>query len=182
MSVARVRIAHVVHGLDMGGAEKPVVDVTRATDPTRFRTSVICLDAPGSQAARLQAEGFDVTAFGRRPGFGGTLAARLAGARVVFTEHGGSYPDLRKKKRVLANQVLFRLSSTHLAVSEFTRQALLNVEGFPADRVQVLSNGVPTAPRSDLKPPEPREELGHAARGREARASPTPGPSPGHRG
>ena len=53
MSDARVRLVHVVRGLDMGDVEAPVVDVTRATDQTRSRTSVICLDAPGSQPARL---------------------------------------------------------------------------------------------------------------------------------
>ncbi len=89
------------------------------------------------------------------------LVGRLAGAGVVFTEHGRGYLELRKKKRVLANQVIFRLPSTHLAVREFARQALVDVEGFPADRVQVLCNGVQAAPRSDIKPPETlRAQLG----------------------
>lgn len=167
-----IPVLHVVHSLNVGGAEKLVFDLARATDPDRFPTAVACLDEAGTLAPALVAAGVPVHAIDRRPGlrpdvvarlarlirasgarvihahqytpfFYGVLAARLSGrARCLFTEHGRHHPDVRKPKRVLANQVLWRLAGATVAVSEHTRRALVANDGFPPDRVRLIYNGV----------------------------------------
>lgn len=179
MNRARIGVLHVVHSLHVGGAEKLVHDLALRTDAARFAVSVACLDDAGPLAPSLAAAGVPVEVVERRPGldarvverlrrlivrhgvqvvhahqytpfFYGVTAARLAGARCLFTEHGRHHPDVRKPKRVAANQVLARLAQATVAVSEFTRRALIENDGFPPERVSVLYNGVETRGRSPV--------------------------------
>lgn len=189
MSESRIGVLHVVHSLNVGGAEKLVFDLARRTDPGRFAVSVACLDAAGALAVPLTAAGIPVEVLERRPGldarlvqrlrrlivrhgasvvhahqytpfFYGVAAARLAGAACVFTEHGRHHPDVRKPKRVAANQVLSRLTRATVAVSEFTRRALIDNDGFPPERVRVLYNGVETSRRAPVERDAARAALG----------------------
>jgi hypothetical protein len=41
---ARTRVAHCVHGLGLGGAQKVIASIVRATDPARFRHFVYSCD------------------------------------------------------------------------------------------------------------------------------------------
>lgn len=179
----RIGVLHVVHTLNVGGAEKLVYDLARRTDPSRFAVSVACLDEAGTLAPALAARGVPVDVLARRPGLDASLAlrlarlarrrgarvlhahqytpffyavsaARLAGARCLFTEHGRHHPDVRKPKRVMANALLSRLAYRTVAVSEFTRRALIENDGFPPDRVEVLYNGVEVGAREALPPRE----------------------------
>lgn len=187
----RINVLHVVHTLNVGGAEKLVHDLSLAVDPARFRPVVACLDEGGALEESLTAAGVPVEIVGRAPGlrpdvvgrlagiclrhkihvihahqytpfFYGLLAGRLAGWRpCLLTEHGRHYPDVRKPKRVAVNQLLWRLNGAAVAVSEFTRQALIENDGFPPHHVQVLYNGIDTT-RFDGLPPRDaiRESLG----------------------
>ena len=56
MSSRRIGILHVVHSLNVGGAEKLVFDLTRRTDPARFAVSVACLDEAGVSIASILKE------------------------------------------------------------------------------------------------------------------------------
>jgi len=181
----RIGVLHVVHTLNVGGAEKLVFDLARRTDRARFAVSVACLDEAGALAPALSAQGIPVDVLERRPGVDAGLIARLArlarrrgarilhahqytpffyavsaaplaGARCLFTEHGRHHPDLRKPKRVAANALLSRLAYRTVAVSEFTRRALIENDGFPPERVSVLYNGVDTSAHEALPP---REEI-----------------------
>jgi glycosyltransferase involved in cell wall biosynthesis len=108
---------------------------------------------------------------GRRPGFDIACAARLASffrresvaivhahqygpllysslarlpARripILFTEHGRDFPDYRRWKRVLANRLLLTDKDRFVAVGRQVRNALIQFEGLPQDRVQVVHNG-----------------------------------------
>lgn len=186
----RIGVLHVVHSLNVGGAEKLVFDLARRTDSSRFAVSVACLDAAGSLAPALAAQGIPVTVLERKPGidrrlplriarlarrlgahvlhthqytpyFYGVLGGRLAGCRVLFTEHGRHFPDVRKPRRALANALLVRGTQAVVAVSGFTRQALISNDGFPGDRVQVLYNGVEVEGREPLPAPsDVRASLG----------------------
>ncbi len=64
--------------------------------------------------------------------------------RLMFTEHGRHYPDIRKTKHVLANKLLLRSSDTVTAVGKFVKQALVNNEGIKASRIEVIYNGIDT--------------------------------------
>ena len=169
---SRIGVLHVVHSLNIGGAEKLVHDLALATDGDAFRVEIACLDGLGALAAGLAVRGYKLHPLERRPGldtllplriaelcrrralsvvhahqytpfFYGVLGARLsARARCLFTEHGRHHPDVRKPKRVAANAVLARLCDEVVAVSEFTRRALIENDGFPSEKVRVLYNGV----------------------------------------
>ena len=168
----RIGLMHIVHSLNVGGAEKLVFELARAADSKRFSVVVACLDEAGEYAPELSASGVKICVLNRKPGvrpelfgriaalvwsnridvvhahqytpyFYGLVGARLSGrAHCLLTEHGRFFPDVRKPKRVAVNQILWRLTGATVAVSEFTRQALVDNEGFPADRVEVLYNGI----------------------------------------
>ncbi|MCC7009080.1 MAG: glycosyltransferase [Acidobacteria bacterium] len=133
--------------------------------------AVCCLDEPGAWAQRLVDRGIVVTALGRAPGFHPLLgrkvaaAARMHGATVVhahqyspfvysalarpwqpalavvFTEHGRLSDAPPSTKRRLANQAIGGLADRVYAVSEDVKRHLV-AEGFRADRVGVIYNGV----------------------------------------
>ena len=165
-------ICHVVHTLDVGGAEI-LAKQFAYHGAERFNMVFACLDRLGSMGESLVAEGFTVQVIGRSPGFDWRAARRLSHffkqhrvsvvhahqyapffysslARgfsselsILFTEHGRSFPDLRRWKRVLANRFLISRRDRIVAVGEQVRQALIANEGFSPQRVHVVYNGVP---------------------------------------
>jgi glycosyltransferase involved in cell wall biosynthesis len=72
------------------------------------------------------------------------VASRLIGKRppVLFTEHGRHHPDLRKRKRVIFNRLCLRRADRVVGVGNAVRDALVRNEGIPANRVEVIYNGV----------------------------------------
>lgn len=81
------------------------------------------------------------------PFFYGSLARGLTPGRrralpLIFTEHGRHYPDHRSTKRVLANKVLMGRRDAVTAVGGFVKQALIDNEGLPAARIEVIHNGI----------------------------------------
>ena len=87
----------------------------------------------------------------------GIFTRHLPGARVLFTEHGRHVPDTTSLKRRLANKALLKKTDRVTAVSRFVKDALIKNEGLPADRIDVVYNGI--APGI-----EPSEEARNAAR------------------
>jgi glycosyltransferase involved in cell wall biosynthesis len=55
-----IRICHMITGLDVGGAERALVNVVSRLDPSRFRNEVISLIKPGIFARDLRAAGIPV--------------------------------------------------------------------------------------------------------------------------
>lgn len=79
------------------------------------------------------------------PFFYGAIAARLSGVRprVIFTEHGRHYPDVVSARRRWTNRlVLDRLADDVNAVCEFSARSLADRDGFRADRIHVIPNGI----------------------------------------
>ncbi len=72
-------------------------------------------------------------------GFFGLLRGRPP---VLFTEHGRHYPDIRKSKRVFANQFLLRRGDRATAVGRFVKKALVEKEGLREHRIEVVYNGI----------------------------------------
>ena len=71
--------------------------------------------------------------------------ARVAAWRdlpILFTEHGRDYPDFRRIKRVLANRLLLGRRDRVIGVGQCVRQALIDFEGLPPERVDVIYNGI----------------------------------------
>jgi glycosyltransferase involved in cell wall biosynthesis len=172
LSLAPPTIAQLLHTLTVGGAEVLAARLGRRLRDD-FRFVFLCLDGGGPLAPQLAAEGFEVHVIGRRPGLDGRCAWRLArrlrraGADllhahqytpffyglmarqlyrrppVLFTEHGRTYPDYRRPRRVLVNRALLARRDRVVAVGEAVRRALIDNEGIPAPRVGVIYNGIP---------------------------------------
>jgi N-acetyl-alpha-D-glucosaminyl L-malate synthase BshA len=94
------------------------------------------------------------------PFFYGVLAARLAGVgtRTILTEHGRHFPDVVSRQRRFLNRVLFdRLADRITAVSAFSANGLSGSDGFTADRIEIIENGIDvdryvmSGDRSELK-------------------------------
>jgi glycosyltransferase involved in cell wall biosynthesis len=172
MKKKKLKIAHVTYNMIIGGAERVICNIVENTDPSRYDVSIICIDSPvGPFGIQLRNQGYQVTAFNRVPGFDfrlvlkmrkhilqnhievlhchqyspyvyGVLGAAFTGCRVIFTEHGRHYPDVRRPKRILANPILSLLTEYINAISAATRKALIEYENFPGDRIDVVYNGI----------------------------------------
>ncbi|MEZ6122834.1 MAG: glycosyltransferase [Planctomycetaceae bacterium] len=168
---SRPTICHVIHALGVGGAEV-LVDVMMRRHSPDFRCVVAVLDEVGEIGDRLAADGFVVEHLHRQPGIDRSCAKRLnafadqegavllhahqytpffqamlsrgmTGQRpVVLTEHGRHFPDLPSRKRSLVNRLLLRKQDRLFGVGQAVRTALIDNEGLPADRVEVIYNGV----------------------------------------
>ena len=167
-----LHICHIVLSLEPGGLENGVVNVVNGLDPAEFRASVCCLQRAGGFAARLR-PGVEIASMELRPGndpwlplrvarqlrrwsvdivhtrnaepfFYGVLAGRLAGVpAVVHSEHGRVFPE--KPWRALAQRLLLRRVDAAFAVSEQLKSDLVRELRIPADRIEVLHNGVDIA-------------------------------------
>ena len=168
----KIKICHVTFDMRIGGAEQVILNLVTHTDPSRFDVSILCLENRlGPWGEALQQKGYATTCLGRRPGFDiplilnirrhilahdiqvlhchqytpyvyGVMAAMLTRCRVIFTEHGRFFPDVRKPKRILINPFLNLFTHRVTAISKATRQALIQYENFPARHIAVVYNGI----------------------------------------
>lgn len=69
----------------------------------------------------------------------GLLANKPA---ILFTEHGRAFPDMRRPKRCLANRFLLKRCDRVVAVGKQVKQALIDFEEIPENRIEVIYNGV----------------------------------------
>jgi glycosyltransferase involved in cell wall biosynthesis len=178
-------VCQLLHGLRIGGAEVLAAGLARRFR-NAFRFLFVCLDELGSLGQQLREEDFPVWVLRRKPGvdmkcpwrlaqllrrervdllhahqytpFFYGVTARIFCRRppVLFTEHGRWYPDFPRRKRIFANRLLLERRDRVVGVGQSVRQALIDNEGFPSHRVQVIYNGVDLAP------------FGHAAAARSA--------------
>jgi glycosyltransferase involved in cell wall biosynthesis len=87
----------------------------------------------------------------------GSLLARAAHVPVVVSHEHGSWLDGKFVRPFLDRNVVARMSTVILAVSEWDRRQLIEREHIPPERVRVFANGIP--PLSDGAPVA-REDLG----------------------
>ncbi|XZE54233.1 glycosyltransferase [Planctomycetaceae bacterium SH139] len=165
-------VCQVLHSLCVGGAEVLASQFAERSTGV-VRTVFACLDDLGELGQRLRDGGAEIEVFARRPGFDFGLTrqlaryfarhrvdvihahqyapffysslARLPGRNppLIFTEHGRSFPDYRRPKRVFANRFLLGSRDRVIAVGDQVREALIANEGFSPNRVEVIQNGVP---------------------------------------
>jgi glycosyltransferase involved in cell wall biosynthesis len=132
-----IRVAFVVHVMQVAGAEVLVAETVRRLDG-RIEPTVLCLDAIGALGERLLAQGVPVVCLGRKPGRDWRLVWRTArefrarrievvhahqytpffyaalaravtmrAPKVILTEHGRHYPDVVSPVRRAANRLVF---------------------------------------------------------------------------
>ncbi len=164
-------VCQVLHTLNVGGAEILAREyATNAAG--EFNTVFACLDEIGSLGRTLQREGYVVEQLGRKAGIDIGVSRTLARfcrkyevsvihahqytpffyaslsrfwdrrLPLVFTEHGRHFPDLRSRKRVVANRFLLGRNDRVVAVGNHVRDALVQNEGLSPQRIQVIYNGI----------------------------------------
>lgn len=171
IKATRPVVCHVIHALGVGGAEV-LVDAMVRRMSDRFECVVAVLDEIGEIGEQLRADGYTVHHLHRQPGidrgcakrlrafadehhvdvlhahqytpfFQSMLSRGLLGRRpVLFTEHGRHFPDLPSKKRSVVNRLLLNRRDRLVGCGGAVRQALIDNEGLPASRVEVVYNGV----------------------------------------
>jgi len=126
--MTRIKIAHVVHSLEVGGLENGLVNVINHLDPSVFSHSIVCLIRSGELAKRIIHEDVSVRELGLNPNrfkfpvmrlaklfreirpdivhtrawgtVDAIMAARLAGVpRVIHGEHGRDVADPEGRDR-----------------------------------------------------------------------------------
>lgn len=165
-----------------GGAERLVYDMARDSAFAGTPPVVCCLQEVGALGALLLRQGIKVYcrqkpqsfkmsmvrwlasiiqneqidvvhAHQYTPMFYAVPAAFLAGRkRVIYTEHGRLYPDVRRWKRRLVNPLL-SLGIDHIvSISEGTKRAMVEVDNFSSGKIEVIHNGmtIPEAPIFDV--------------------------------
>jgi glycosyltransferase involved in cell wall biosynthesis len=170
-STPTATICQLLHTLQTGGAEVLAARLARQLRH-RYRFLFLCLDACGELGEALRQEGLAVHVLDRRAGldwrcslrmarffrrervdvihahqctpffYGATARLLYPKARVLLTEHGRHYPDFPRRKRMIANRLLLGRGDRVVGVGEAVRKALIDNEGIPAGRVEVIYNGV----------------------------------------
>lgn len=166
----RIHIQHVLLSLQPGGLENGVVNIVNGLDPSRFRSSLCCLQGAGGFVSRVRAPDVSIHEMGLGRGndyrlpwrlarlfrrtrpdivhtrnpeafFYGFLGAKLAGVRaLIHSEHGRTFPD--KRHRLWVQQLFSRYTTAVFAVSEQLKRDLVREVGLSASRIEVLYNGV----------------------------------------
>lgn len=166
-----MKVLHVLHSLDTGGAERIVCDLARHRTGT-LRTGVVCLDHRGRMVDEAQRLGIEIFCTERKPGldlrqvgriaaiirrfdpdvihahqytpyFYTALAASVTGfGRIVFTEHGRHWPDVVSARRQWVNQALRLRRDRVTAVCEFAADALRQQERLGGRDIRIIPNGV----------------------------------------
>ena len=168
----RNRILHVTFNMGYGGTEQVIRQLILNSNPEQFEHEIVCIDGTiGALGETLARNGITVHSLPRRSGLDFQLIRQLrqllrrrnidvvhchqytpwtygwfahwgTGARLVFTEHGRFHPDRYRRKARLLNPLMARTTGHLVAISEATKQALVEYEYLPSKRIQVIYNGI----------------------------------------
>jgi glycosyltransferase involved in cell wall biosynthesis len=184
-----MNVLFLVHGLPVGGTEVQVSQLLRRLRGEGIGVFLGCLDEVGRLGEDLVREGYPLEVYGRRPRFDaslpvkiarsvkkwgidivhahqytcffyGVLARLLARRRLIFTEHGRFYPDVKSWKRRAFNAVFARFCDRVTAVSRGVKESLARVEGFDPRAIEVIYNGVDARRFATGSAAEARKRLG----------------------
>tara|TARA_Y100000296_G_scaffold87150_1_gene130085 strand:+ start:1088 stop:2185 length:1098 start_codon:yes stop_codon:yes gene_type:complete len=167
-----INVLHVTYDMRIGGTEMVIKNIIEGNQDEAINMSIFCIEEPlGPWGKSMRASGLSITCRARVPGFDvklimalrkhilihkidivhchqytpwvyGTFAAALTKARVVFTEHGRFYPDSSSWKRKIVNPFLLNFTSRVTAISQATKEALVEYEFVPKSKIEVVYNGI----------------------------------------
>ncbi len=170
----RLRVAHVVLSLDVGGLERVVLDLARAGRSLDQQALIVCLERPGALATEAARQGAHVVSLDKPPGVRPALvgqlcnvlrrlrpqvvhthqitalfyagpAARLAGVPVVVhTEHGKNYAPRRRTRWV--GRLAGAWTQTFFGVSEDIVDEVRGLRVVPSHKLRFAPNGIDPAP------------------------------------
>jgi glycosyltransferase involved in cell wall biosynthesis len=163
-----LRVLFLTTSMPVGGAETLLMNIVRRIDRSRFSPEIVCLKDRGSLGEELSVEmpvhagllshKFDLRVLPRlwrlmrRPRadavvtvgagdkmFWGRIAAKLAGVPVVASAlHSTGWPDGIGR----LNRLLTRWTDAFIGVADAHARHLVETEGFPAEKVYTIYNGV----------------------------------------
>ncbi len=160
---------HVCHSLQVGGLERIILDLVKASPGRSWRCAVAVMQPGDGLAASIRElgapvlavdkrEGLDWRALGRLmgmarrfkadvlhahnsgPAFWAVLAGRALGVPVVVTRHGSSF----QQKNLWLRRLTGFLSRRCVCVSRSVLDLATNVDRIPARRLALIYNGVDT--------------------------------------
>ena len=165
-----LRVAFIITSMPVGGAETLLVNLIRGMDRARFNPEIICLKELGPLGEIMAAEipvshsllggKLDLTILPKLVShlrsrridavitvgagdkmFWGRLAAKLSGVPVIASAlHSTGWPDGVGK----LNRMLTRITDTFIAVADSHGKFMVDFEGFPTSKVNVIRNGIDT--------------------------------------
>jgi sugar transferase (PEP-CTERM/EpsH1 system associated) len=167
----RIHIVHVQESLEVGGLENGVVNIANGLDPSRFRTTICCLNRLGPLTSRLdnskvrylclnEKAGKRLMLFFRLQrlfthicadivhthnyysGVYGIIGAKLSKhAKIIHGEHGNPTFSSAIQKTAVRN--IYPMAHTVVTVSSELGRALAG-QGVPATKIKCILNGVDT--------------------------------------
>ncbi|QYN34484.1 glycosyltransferase [Pseudonocardia sp. DSM 110487] len=172
--VGPLRVMFVVPDLGVGGAERHVVTLAPALDPHEFRVTVVCVGDEGElfgelrgthvPARALHSRTRPVRALGaliramraERPdvvvtrGYNAEALGRIAAAltrvpRSVVWVHNATDITPRGRVRPVVDRLLEPVTSAYYGVAHAQRPYLVDHLGHPAEKVEIIHNGVDPA-------------------------------------
>lgn len=185
-----VKVLHVTFDMRIGGTEMVIKNIIQGNDDSSLTMSIFCIEEPlGPWGQELREQGIEVASCNRSEGFDlnvikslrshikqhkidvlhchqytpwvyATIASLGSGARVIFTEHGRFYPDSSSWKRRFVNPVLAFFTDKITAISQATKQALVDFEFLKQSRINVVYNGIIGLQPDQEKTTRVREQLG----------------------
>ncbi|MHB8481163.1 MAG: glycosyltransferase family 4 protein [Nitrospiria bacterium] len=167
----KIRVIQITHDLNIGGLQRVAADLAQNLNKDRYDVSVCALREGGVLEQELSQEGISVIKLppapngvdyfsfwklyqifkavrpdiihthNTQPFLEGALAGLMARVPVIIhTDHGRQFPD--KKRYMFAEQTLARFVSQIVAVSEFTKNDLIQYEKIKASKIKVVLNGI----------------------------------------
>jgi glycosyltransferase involved in cell wall biosynthesis len=165
-----LRVMFLISSMPVGGAEVLLAELVRRMDPCHFLPEICCLKAPGPLGEELAIEvpvhhdllscKYDLRVWPRLVHllrerrtdavvtvgagdkmFWGRLAAKRVGVPVILSAlHSTGWPDGVGR----LNRALTPITDGFIAVADSHGEHMLLNEGFPAEKVFVIPNGVDT--------------------------------------
>ncbi len=188
-----IRVLHITFNMGIGGTEQVIRQLIEGTGESDASAEILCIDGKvGPIGEALKSRGVPVHSVARASGldrslirairahiqcgefdiihchqytpyFYGWLGALGTRAKVVFTEHGRFHPDRHRYKAYLFNAIAARCTAELVAISEATREALVEYEFMPRARIQVIYNGIRPLARNGEAATDLRQRLGIGA-------------------
>ena len=167
-----IKVLHVTFDMTIGGTQQVIRQLVENMDQEEIHSEIACIDGRlGDLGEILQEQGTPIHILKRQSGFDtsliktlfylirtkqydivhchqytpyvyGLIASILTTTKVIFTEHGRFYPDYGTLKRRIINPVFGIFTAKITAISNATKQALVEFEGFKGYKIEVIYNGI----------------------------------------
>jgi len=168
--LAVIKVLHIIATLDVGGAERQLVELVKRLDKRKFLPVVCCLRRKGALSKELTAAGIKSVCLGKRGKFDpllifrlvqlilrerpaivhtwmftantyGRIAAVLAGTPVIIASE--RCVDLWKRwYHFWIDKILLYFTDRVVAVSEGTKRFYQTKLKIPKEKIVVISNGI----------------------------------------